>query len=299
MGDTKIQWTGKTWNPIRARNKATGKVGWFCEHVSEGCRNCYAEKMNVNTYFGNGLDYKSAVSNQVELFLDEKILQQPLHWRKPTMVFPCSMTDAFARFVPDEWLDEMLAIAAETERHTYQFLTKRADRALQYFTNNALEDRLTDIWQQRGEDRDTWNLMLPLKNVWLGVSVENQDTAYERIRLLLQTPASKHWVSAEPLLEPLHLCGLGGCCAYLDYELDWIVIGGESGPNARPFDLQWARDIIEQMAEADYRPVPSFVKQLGANPVDNGGPLILKDKKGGDINEWPEDLRVREFPKVS
>src|ERR1051325_7770043 len=141
MGDTKIEWTrnadgtaGKTWNPIRARRISNDERGWYCEHVSEGCRNCYAEKMNRNTYFGNGLEYKPATLPQVELFLDEKILQQPLHWSKPQNVFPCSMTDLFGRWVKDEWLDQIFAVMALAKQHTFQVLTKRPERMREYVT---------------------------------------------------------------------------------------------------------------------------------------------------------------------
>lgn len=278
MGDSNIQWTGKTWNPIRARNRATGKVGWFCEHVSEGCRNCYAEKMNQNTYFGNGLPYKTSSLDDLELFLDEKILEQPLHWRKSTKVFPCSMTDLFGRFVPDEWLVKIFGVMAQATRHTFQVLTKRAERMYEVSENIPG--------------------LIDWPNVWLGVSVEDQNTAYDRISDLLSTPAGKHWVSAEPLLGPLHLCGLGGCCGFREHDLDWMVIGGESGPSARPFHLEWARDIIAQLGDAD-TPVAPFVKQLGSNPFESDVPVILKDKKGGDMNEWPKDLRVREFPTAA
>lgn len=276
MGDTKIQWAGKTWNPIRARRISDGKVGWFCEHVSEGCRNCYAEKMNVNTYFGNGLPYKSQVLPQVELFLDEKILKQPLSWREPTKVFPCSMTDLFGKFVDQDWITRIFNVMLDAPRHTFQVLTKRSDR------------------MQNFSERRARNMKIA-PNVWLGVSVEDQDTAYERITQLLETPAAKHWVSAEPLLGPLHLCGLGGCCSFHTYNLDWMVIGGESGPNARPFDPVWAQDIIRQLYhEADY-PVAVFMKQFGSVWANSVG---SKDKKGGDINEWPNDLQIREFPSV-
>jgi protein gp37 len=248
------------------------------------------------------------------------------------------MTDAFARFVPDGWMDQMLAVAAETERHTYQFLTKRADRALKYFSDSSLEDRLTNIWQGRGEGRETWNLMLPLKNVWLGTSVEDQKTADERIPLLLETPAAVRWVSYEPALGPVDLRNLRdgtfNALDGIDYEdigdirdagifskngvlgLNWLVCGGESGPNARGFDIAWARSIIAQCKAAG---VAVFMKQIGSRPVstqkeqrpweplfhDAHGrqptgeyAIVLKDKKGGDWNEWPEDLRVREFPEA-
>lgn len=358
MGDTKIQWTGKTWNPIRARNKATGKVGWFCEHVSEGCRNCYAEKMNVNTYFGNGLNYKPASLDQVELFLDDTILQQPLHWRKATKVFPCSMTDAFGRFVTDEWLDRMMAVAALAKQHTFQFLTKRADRAQAYMLRLS---RSIEPLQQAARSmgysfkftsplngKELSLLPWPIPNVWLGVSVEDQKTADERIPLLLQTPAAVRWISAEPLLGPINLSGdyltaILGKYPFKHYSgprtsvarmLDWVVVGGESGPKARGLDLSWARSVVRQCAAAS---IPVFVKQLGAHPFErkpaegpqgvraalaniekphpqrlwfrDGWTLISKgevsewikaikltDKKGGDINEWPVDLQVREFP---
>lgn len=307
MGDTSIQWTGKTWNPIRARNKATGEVGWYCEHVSEGCRNCYAEKMNLNTYFGNGLHYKSSLLDDLELFLDEKILEQPLHWRKPVKIFPCSMTDLFGSWVKDEWLDRIFAVMGLAKQHTFQCLTKRPDRAMDYMKRlsssvGPLEEAARSMghtFKFTGLDGREYGLLpWPIPNVWLGVSVEDQKTADERLAILLDTPAAKHWASAEPLLGPLHLCGLGGCCGFREYDLDWMVIGGESGLNARPFHLEWARDIIQQLGDADV-PVAPFVKQLGASPFNCGEPIILKDKKGGDPSEWPEDLRVREFPTTT
>ncbi|MEK9751770.1 MAG: DUF5131 family protein [Rhodospirillaceae bacterium] len=109
MGDrSRIEWTDASWTPIRARNRATGKVGWHCEHVSEGCRNCYAERWNRP--YGTGLPYKPGHRADVELFLDEQLLTQPLRWRRPRRVFVCSMTDLFADFVPDEWIDRVFAV---------------------------------------------------------------------------------------------------------------------------------------------------------------------------------------------
>jgi protein gp37 len=292
MGDTKIEWTGKTWNPIRARNKATGKIGWFCERVSEGCRNCYAEKMNRNTYFGNGLDYKPAALDQVELFLDEKILEQPLHWRKPTKVFPCSMTDLFGRWVKDEWIDKIHHVMWRASQHTFQILTKRPDRMLAYMNNPNTPG------------------LKPLSNVWLGVSAEDQKTADERIPLLLQTPAAVRWISAEPLLGPIdltHLCGstlnaLDG----IDLEsigdirdtgvlgkgqpergIDWVVVGGESGPKSRPMHPDWARSLRERCVAAG---IPFFFKQHGdwigsdQQMADGGDPVLSEC----DVHhKWP------------
>lgn len=245
MGDTKIEWTrnadgaaGKTWTPIQARNEATGKVGWFCEHVSEGCRNCYAERMNSNTYFGNGLDYKSAALDQVELFLNEKILEQPLHWRKPVNIFPCSMTDLFGRWVKDEWLDRIFQVMYDAKRHTFQCLTKRPERMLDYVSRSAYLSNA------------------PLENVWLGVSVEDQKTADERIPLLMETPAAVRWISAEPLLGLIDLESV----PTMEGSIDWVVVGGESGPKARPMHPDWARSLRDQCVAAG---VPFFFKQWG------------------------------------
>jgi protein gp37 len=135
-----------------------------------------------------------------------------------------------------------------------------------------------------------------LPNVWLGVSVENQQYADERIPLLLQTPAALRFISAEPLLGPLDLQP-----AVRYAPIDWVIVGGESGPGARPFDLAWARSIVQQCQAAG---VACFVKQVGAKPVFEGTPVGVfegydyEDPKGGDPSEWPEDLRVREFPGV-
>src|SRR3990167_1499279 len=122
---TGIEWTDATWNPIRARNKDTDGVGHFCEHVSEGCRNCYAERMQPR--FGNPIRYAAQDREKVELFLDEEVLTAPLRWRKPRMIFVCSMTDLFADFVPDDWIDRVFDVMLQTD-HKYQVLTKRAER---------------------------------------------------------------------------------------------------------------------------------------------------------------------------
>lgn len=298
MGDTKIQWTGKTWNPLRARNILTGDIGWFCEHVSPGCGDstgggCYADGMNQNTYFGNGLAYKASNLPKLELFLDEKMLEAPLHWRKPQMIFPCSMTDLFGRFVKDEWIDRIAHVMWKANWHTFQTLTKRADRMRDYMRNPNLPD------------------LKPIPNWWLGVSCEDQKTADERIPLLLETHAAVRWVSAEPLLGPIDFTALPiGWTWWHAGGLDWIVIGGESGKKARPFDVAWARSIIEQCKDAK---VAVFMKQIGARPFAGfctcgktgqvncyacGGYYLLRHKKGGDIDEWPEDLKIREFPKA-
>jgi protein gp37 len=155
--------------------------------------------------------------------------------------------------------------------------------------------------------------------VWLGTSVEDQASANERIPHLLRCSAAVRWVSYEPALEEVDFGApyCDACCVQAEHDngdtrcpacgdfvddplhgfsLDWIVVGGESGPGARPFDVSWARAVIRQGREAD---VPVFVKQLGARPRDGGDVPQLRDRKGGDMNEWPADLRVRQWPEVA
>src|ERR1043166_3823667 len=124
--NSKIEWTDASWTPIRARNLKTGKIGWHCEHVTSGCEFCYAE--NMNKRLGTGLSFKPGHRKDIQIFLDETMLLAPLRWKKPRMIFVCSMTDAFADFVKDEWLDKMFAVMALCPQHTFQVLTKRPER---------------------------------------------------------------------------------------------------------------------------------------------------------------------------
>ena len=233
--NSKIEWTDATWNPIRARNKASGGVGHFCEHVSEGCRNCYAERLQAR--FGNPIRYARQDREKVELFLDEEKLLEPLRWRKPRMIFACSMTDLFGEWAPDEWLDKVFAVMALAPQHTFQVLTKRPKRMRAWLSiarahpvglqalGVTLAEHARDPKSEIGSgvilQGDVCHLRLwPLHNVWLGVSVEDQPTADERIPDLLATPAALRWVSAEPLLAAIDIrqwshdygcsCGWGG-----------------------------------------------------------------------------------------
>lgn len=208
-----IEWTDASWTPIRARNLATGKVGWHCVHKSDGCRNCYAE--GINRRLGTGLAFKKQVEPQVEVFLDETMLTQPLRWRRPRMIFVCSMTDLFADFVTDAMIDRVFAAMALAPQHTFQVLTKRPDRMREYL--GRMESGVSNIPStflriaaaigELGEDitpnklRAKW----PLPNVWLGTSAERQQEADERIPDLLATPAAVRFLSAEPLLGPIDL----------------------------------------------------------------------------------------------
>ena len=353
--NTKIEWTNSSWNPIRARNRVAqvgdpgwrtglpgGKTGWHCEHVSEGCRNCYAESMNRR--LGTGLDFKPGHRADVEIFLDEKMLLAPLRWKKPRRIFVNSMTDTFAAFVKDEWIDRMFAVMALASQHTFQVLTKRPERMPEYCNHpdvvtrvkaaieshgNSLGPDTEDFeffasigWQSRLEpcesnclppcecvtDADDKRIRLcnydgpaegllrskcygrvrfdgplqwPLPNVWLGVSAEDQATADERIPLLLQTPAAVRFVSLEPLLGPIdlfHIKEVTGLTfnalsrkegiSFRGAGLDWVIVGGESGPHARPLHPRWARDLRDQCAAAG---VPFFFKQWGQHrpPTEN------------------------------
>jgi protein gp37 len=231
-------------------------------------------------------------------------LVEPLKWRKPRRVFVNSMSDLFHEKVTDEQIAEVFAVMAACPQHTFQVLTKRAERMLEWT-------------QWAGQYVERW----PLPNVWGGVSVEDQGTADKRIRVLLRADWAVRFVSAEPLIGPVHLGPTLG--------LHWVIVGGESGPGARPFDLQWARSLVRQCSDAG---VACFVKQIGSRPFDSSrfdiwdvhgfvgyghglsyeeaqktaamyvggsvghGRVLIDDRKGGDPRRWPEEIRVREFP---
>lgn len=320
MGEkTGIEWTDSTWSPIRARNLATGKIGWHCEHMSEACRFCYAE--SINRRLGTSLDFKPGHRADVEIFLDEKMLLAPLRWKKPRRIFVNSMSDTFAEFVKDEWIDRMFAVMALAPQHTFQVLTKRPERMRRHLC--ALtemcdgEDGLCIELRWVGEAIDLdWRSIAPdiwpLPNVWLGTSAEDQATADERIPLLLDTPAAVRFVSLEPLLGPIDLEAMpfqdgdrrhrwsavtGQALMYGDgingnpdmtirmekpirSKLDWVIVGGESGRNARPMSIQWVRELRDQCAAAS---VPFFFKQFGewapagSHRADNPGRFAFGD----------------------
>ncbi len=488
MGDkTGIAWTDATWNPL---------VG--CTRVSEGCRNCYAERDAIRIS-ALGQKYHGVVKTTDagprwtgEVRLVEGTLDLPLRWKRPRRIFVTSMSDAHHEQVPDEWRDKILAVVALTPYHTYQWLTKRADRMRAYFSdpqtpfrvqkaidalavdardgdeewravigyeghyevsssgrvrsktgravrprprgkgyravslsrNGEVSDRLVQhlvleafigpagadeearhanddrsdnrlanlswgtraqnmadaarhgtagVWMKgrstltpeqvaeirhrrsTGEKLDDIAVAIgsnrkqvsavalgkifkpadiswPLPNLHVGVSAEDQATADARIPLLLQTPAAVRWVSYEPALGPVDFntwlspwrpqaaewASVKATVSANPPRIDWLVVGGESGSGARPFDLEWALSAIAQGRAAG---VPVFVKQLGAKPFEvdpdpthgRFGCVLtgdaatdyylariwmgLHDRKGGDPSEWPEDLRIRQFPK--
>src|SRR6516225_4168556 len=253
-----IEWTEATWNAI---------VG--CSILSPCCTNCYAMRQagrwlrRTPKFAGLTQPSKAGPVWTGEVRLWEKALDQPLRWKKPRRIFVNSMSDLFHEAVPDEWIDRIFAVMAIAQQHTFQVLTKRADRMRRYLEMrrgnnlglrwaaaavNVLGLGRRDIGRYPG---------IPLPNVWLGVSVENQEHDV-RIRELLATPAAVRWVSLEPLLGPVDLAvPLGGVCGV---RLDWVVLGGESGPHARPMDSAWARSVRDQCRAAG---APFFFKQWG------------------------------------
>jgi protein gp37 len=292
-----IEWTDSSWNPIRARNLKTGKIGWYCEHKTTGCEFCYAEGMNKR--LGTGLPFKPGHRKDVEIFLDEKTLIAPLKWKRPRMIFVCSMTDIFADFVTDAWIEIVFNVIAQAPQHKFQILTKRPERMLHFLTDpnrrfcHQLCDGMGCNYCGDYDGRVPWK-GYELTNIWLGVSCETQTEADDRIPLLLQTPAHTHFISAEPLLGPIELWHVSDHAEFSYPGLDWVIVGGESGPQSRPMDIDWARSIVAQCREAG---IYCFVKQLGSKPMLHGFKGIpLKHGKGGNPDEWPEDLRIREMP---
>lgn len=354
-----IEWTDFTWNPTRG-----------CSRVSEGCRHCYAEQIAAR-FSGPGKPFEGLAKRvggearwTGEVRLVPSLLYWPLktrksaekfraeHGRRPR-VFVNSMSDLFHEKLTKKEIAAVFGVMAAAPWYTFQILTKRPERARQWFGwVVSCPDNLTggnryprevcsggeiglglcrrelDLEVELGARRP-W----PLPNVWIGCSVEDQETADARIPHLLACPAAVRFVSYEPALGPVNFEGwiyLHPSVAALNglpddapewthlgsTRIDQIIVGGESGPNARPFDIGWARSAVRQCREAG---VACFVKQLGAKPYADegcgdcdpclagsprscsigGGPtadLKLRDRKGGDMSEWPEDLRIRQFP---
>lgn len=282
MGKTKIEWATDTWNPV------TG-----CDKVSAGCANCYAETFSERFrgipghHFENGFD----------LQLRPEMLDAPRHWKKPREIFVCSMSDLFHEGIPDEYIFKVFMVMAEEVQHTYMVLTKRTKRMAEWCAK----------WMPNG---------IP-GHIRMGTTVENQRMANERIPFLLQVKAAVRFLSVEPMLEKIDIvfphvkfAGDTGTRPMVD----WVICGGESGPKARSFNIEWARDLRDQCKAVG---VPFFMKQLGRRPyrewhgegptqtfagrpvrvTDSFESFVMEDEKGGDMAEWPEDLRVRQFPK--
>jgi protein gp37 len=349
MGEkTKIDWTDSTWNPLRG-----------CSRVSEGCRNCYAERMAAR-FSGQGQPYEGLTKDghwtgKVELV--EKHLLDPLKWGsvdeeygvlggnlrgRRRHIFVNSMSDLFHKNITDEMRDRIFAVMALCPQHIFQVLTKQPERMLAYLTEwithperrrvdaiLSLCDAITDTKTSTvslGAAVEGWKW--PLPNVWLGVSVENQAAADERIPLLLQTPAAVMFVSCEPLLGPVKLTSIkwetrgSGGPAYVDVcggtfctvggsgmkgpKLDWAICGGESGPGARPMHPDWARSLRDQCQAAgmpfffkswgEYLPVTDASVGLHVVEFDDQKYLKCGKKAAGSLldgREW------KQFPEVN
>lgn len=268
MTKTSIEWATDVWNPV------TG-----CTKVSAGCKNCYAEKI-AERFWGD--------RKFTDVECHPERLEDPLRWKKPRRIFVNSMSDLFHESVSDEFIWSVFSVMAVAEQHTYMILTKRPRRMSEYlfrwkniFTTDSYsgpENIFLHSW--------------PLPNVWLGVSVENQQAADERIPYLLQTPAAVRFVSVEPMFGPLswlkhYLPCKIPCPRYerdgklVVADLDWVICGCESGTGARPFDMDWARDLRDQCQNAN---VPFFFKQGRV-----GGKLVKMPELDGQVwNEFPE-----------
>jgi protein gp37 len=224
MAQSSIEWTESTWNPL------TG-----CTKISPGCKHCYAERM-AKRLQGMG---QPRYANGFTLNLHEDILELPLSWKKPQLIFVNSMSDMFHEDVPALFIHKMFDVMRRATWHQFQVLTKRADRLREMSPSIA--------WPQ---------------NVWMGVSVERQDYV-SRIDDLRGTGARVKFVSAEPLLGPLRTFDLRG--------IDWVIVGGESGPGARPIEEAWVLEIQARCQEAR---VPFFFKQWGGVNKKKAGRLL-------------------------
>jgi protein gp37 len=279
-GESQIEWTDATWN-----------LTYGCTKVSPACAHCYIER--APPYRVGGLKFERG---NIPVRLMPERLDWPLRWRKPRRIFVESLGDIFHEDVPDEFLDRVFAVMALTPQHTYQVLTKRPERMRKYLSRVMRQQALCEAADKLYNEWDRWPLSRwdpgegahpceaswPLPNVWLGTTVENQRWVDERIPLLLDTPAAVRFLSCEPLLGPLRIRRY----LYPDNDplpaVNWVIIGGESGPRHRPFNLEWAQSIVQQCQAAG---CAAFVKQLGGA------------RPGTRLEDLPEELRVREFPQ--
>jgi protein gp37 len=271
---SKIQWTDLTQNPLKEGKEVDGKLqknGNYCEKISPGCAFCFASDLNSKEtrFGGNGKNFGGVrPADRPEMWLDIPMLRKWERIRKPRKIFVGSMTDVFGEWIPDWMLFAMLD-AMTNSVATFQLLTKRPERA------GAV---IVDWLYHSGRGK------LPA-NIWLGTSAENQKYYDERVLWLGRSLAQVRFLSLEPLLGPIDLS------SHPDIDLvDWVIIGGESGPNARPLDERWILDILDQCRSAN---IPAFVKQLGRCWARRTG---AKDSKGGEPGEWPPELRFRMFP---
>lgn len=321
---TSIEWTDVSWNPTHG-----------CSKVSAGCNHCYAETLSLR--YRQTLKPWTARNAAENVLLKPHKLREPLSnagpWKNPCRVFVNSMSDLFHEQIPDEYIDQVFAVMAVAERHTFQVLTKRPERMRDYLSHadvvNRIENAMCGLCCSHGvgsgfcgypgDDCGLWGCTWPLSNVWAGVSIESRKWV-GRADVLRETPAAVRFISAEPLLGPLwggrhYRNGEYEDIAGLDLtSIDWLIVGGESGSGHRHFDLEWARDLRDTcMAQRDVR---ETCGGFGAFDALHGGPAhmdgptrpcprrhtayFLKQtggsRPGTKLEDLPEDLRIREFP---
>ncbi len=272
MGDkSKIAWTDATWNPI------TG-----CTKISSACKNCYAEKMAKRLQKMGQPRYANGF--KVTCHDDEKLLSQPSRWKKPRRIFPVSMGDIFHDEVPHSFLIKVYREMILADHHIFQVLTKRPQNMRDFLTWFQEKSSITPE---------------EMKHVYHGVTVESSETLH-RAELLSWVPSTVRFVSFEPWLfddhSPLSLSGRMDRAMRLRHALnniDWAIVGGESGPGARPSRLVDFRDLVDISREANCK---IFVKQMGAVWAKRNN---SKSRKGEIISEWPEDLQIQEVPWTS
>lgn len=300
MGKTSIEWATVVWNPVRG-----------CRRVSPGCLNCYAEIMaarfSLKGLWGYGLaKIVKLAGGRIDhrwtgkvVEVEDKLLE-PLRWRKPQRVFVNSTSDLFQKGVSDDFIAEIFATMALCQQHTFLILTKRPDRMARFMGDPETQERINVVFRRAAAPYVGFVLARwPLPNVWLGTSIEDQPRCDERLPHLLATNAAHRFISYEPALEKVNF----GPALFVGEEggidfsftprqmVDQIIVGGESGPGSRRFDMENAEAVVDICARAG---TAAFVKQMGSKPHRDGKPVKLADKKGGDMTEWPAKLRVRE-----
>lgn len=233
MGDSKIEWTDKVWNPV------TG-----CVKVSAGCAHCYAERQ-MNR-FEPGRKF-------TDVQLHERRLDYPLQWSKPSMIFVNSQSDLFQDAVPDSFIANVFSVMYHASHHQFQVLTKRPQRALEWF-DKVKTDRTVSYHSYDGII--VGGMDWPPPNVWIGVSVEDQKSADERLPIAEKIPAALRFISVEPLIDEIDLM------PHLNGDFHWVIVGGESGPKARPAYPRWVRSIRDDCADQG---IPFMFKQWGNN----------------------------------
>ena len=239
--ETTIEWTEATWNPV------TG-----CTKISEGCANCYAERMAMRLQAMGQSNYIKGF----QLTLHPHMLDLPLRWKTPKSIFVNSMSDLFHQDIPLSFIRQTFNVMMRARRHRFQILTKRASRLAELASSLP--------WAE---------------NIWIGVTVEN-DKWKSRIDCLREVPAKVRFISLEPLLGPLPEIDLAG--------IDWVIVGGESGPGARRMERNWVLDIMQQCRKAQ---VPFFFKQWGGQLKAKNGRLL----QGQVFNEMPGDFKISQI----